>query len=234
MRAALSFLTVLGGARKPGPHTLDGFAVVGAALGLALGVLWWSARQLWSPGPAGVIVVVADLGVTAMLHFDGLVDSGDGLIAPMSRDRRLEVMATPQAGAFGVISGASVLLARWVALDSLRPSILLLGGLWCLSRVAMAVVVRARPYARPGGGLASAFAGPARWPVLLGGVAAGVAMCAAWRLGPGILVAVCALAGGAGVVVLADRRLGGYTGDVLGATALVVETVGLMVAAARW
>jgi adenosylcobinamide-GDP ribazoletransferase len=59
-------------------------------------------------------------------------------------------------------------------------------------------------------------------------------MCAAWRLGPGILVAVCALAGGAGVVVLADRRLGGYTGDVLGATALVVETVGLMVAAARW
>ena len=59
-------------------------------------------------------------------------------------------------------------------------------------------------------------------------------MCAAWRLGPGTAAAVCGLLGGAGVVALADRRLGGYTGDVLGATALVVETVGLMVAAARW
>ena len=144
VRAALSFLTVAGGARKPGPHTLDWFALVGAALGLFLGALWWAAGQVWAPGPAGAIVVVADLAVTGMLHFDGVVDSGDGLIAPMSRDRRLEVMSTPHVGAFGVIVGCAVLLLRWVALDSLRPSIVLLGGLWALSRAVMAVVARTR------------------------------------------------------------------------------------------
>jgi cobalamin synthase len=42
------------------------------------------------------------------------------------------------------------------------------------------------------------------------------------------------MAAGAGVVALARRRLGGFTGDVLGAAGLVAETVALLVAAARW
>ena len=234
MRSALAFLSVVGGSRQPGPRTVDWFAPVGALLGLALGGLWWVTARVWTPGPAAAVVVVADLALTGMLHFDGLVDSGDGLIAPMPRSRRLEVMATPHAGAFGVACGASVLLLRWVALASLRPSILLVGGLWGLSRGAISVVVRSRPYARPGGGLATAFAGPARWPILIAGTAGAVALCAAWRPGPGIAAALCGLVGGAAVVALADRRLGGYTGDVLGATVLLVETVGLLVAAAKW
>jgi adenosylcobinamide-GDP ribazoletransferase len=50
----------------------------------------------------------------------------------------------------------------------------------------------------------------------------------------GVAVVVVAMAAAAGVVALAVRRLGGFTGDVLGAAGIVAETAGLVVAAARW
>lgn len=234
MRAAVSFLTVAGGSARPGPRTSEWFALVGALLGAFLGGLWWLSAKVWPPGIAAAIVVVADLAVTGMLHFDGVVDCGDGLVAPMTRQRRLEVMASPEAGAFGVGAGAAILLLRWAALDTLHPSVLLIAGLWALSRAGMALVLRTRPYARSGGGLASAFAGDARMALLCVGAAGGIALSAAWRPGPGLVAASAGLCAGAGVVVFAQRRIGGYTGDVLGAAAVMAETAGLLAAAARW
>ena len=77
------------------------------------------------------MVIAADLAVTGMLHFDGLVDSADGLLPPLDGpDRRLEVMADPATGAFGVGVGGGVLLLRWASLASLAPSPALLGALW--------------------------------------------------------------------------------------------------------
>ena len=66
-------------------------------------------------------MVVADLGLTGLLHFDGLIDSADGLLPPLTQARRLEVMADPHAGAFGVAAAAAVLLVRWASLATLRP-----------------------------------------------------------------------------------------------------------------
>ncbi|TML38677.1 MAG: adenosylcobinamide-GDP ribazoletransferase, partial [Actinobacteria bacterium] len=99
MRSAISFLTPLGGARAPTPEALAWFPVVGLVLGLALGGLWWGGAQVWSTGLAAAVVVAADLGLTGLLHVDGLADAADGLLAPMSRRRRLEVMAEPGVGA---------------------------------------------------------------------------------------------------------------------------------------
>ena len=50
----------------------------------------------------------------------------------------------------------------------------------------------------------------------------------------GAIALAAGLASAAAVVILAWRRVGGFTGDVLGAAGVVVETVGLVVAAARW
>ena len=234
MRSALSFLTVLGRPERPGPATLDWFPLVGAALGAVLGGIWWLATRAWPAPVAAAVVVAADLGLTGLLHLDGLVDSADGLLPPLDRERRLAVMSAPDAGAFGVGTAGAVLLLRWAALATLRPGIGLLAGLWCLSRTAMAAVARTRTYARAGGGLASLFAGPTRWPVLALGAAAAFGLGAAWRVPAGPAAVAAAAIAGAAVVALAERRIGGYTGDVLGATALVAETAGLVVAAARW
>lgn len=234
MRAALAFLTIAGRNRVPDRRTLDWFPAVGAMIGLALGGFWWIVERAWPAPVAAGLVVAADLALTGMLHVDGLVDSADGLLPPMDRSRRLDVMADPRAGAFGVAAVAAALLMRYASLAVLRPAVLLVGGLWCLSRTLIAIVVRTRPYARPDGGMADAFAGGNRAYPLWIGIAVGAGLAAGWRIGPGLVAAASALLAGTAVIVLAQKRIGGYTGDVLGASAVVAETVGLAVAAARW
>ena len=237
MRRALSFLTPFGGAAEPAPSALAWFPAVGALIGLGVGAVWWAARQAWPSPAAAAIALIADAALTGMLHLDGLADAADGLLPPLPRARRLEVMADPRLGAFGAAGLATGLLARFGALASMMPNALAMAGLWSGSRTAMAVTARAVPYARPGG-LASAFRGPAilASPVFLGLagglLAAGLAFAGRGAHG---LAAVGAEAAGAGaVVLLAWRRLGGFTGDVLGAAAVVGETAGLLTLAGRW
>lgn len=231
MRRALSFLTPLGGAVAPSPSALAWFPVVGAGMGLALGAIWWLADRLWAAPVAAAVVVVADLALTGMLHFDGLVDSADGLLPPLDAGRRLDVMADPATGAFGVGVGVAVLLLRWASLATLAPAPWLLAALWCASRFVMADVARTVPYARSAG-LATAFLDPGRRSVA-GGVLLGAVLVALGRGDAVAGVAALGLAAGA-VVRLAVRRIGGFTGDVLGAAGMVGETAGLLVAAARW
>jgi adenosylcobinamide-GDP ribazoletransferase len=237
MRSALGFLTVVGGAAPPDRRAPAWFGVVGAALGLAVGGAWWVAGELWPPLVGAVLALAADAALTGMLHYDGLADSADGLLPPLDGRRRLEVMATPEIGAFGVTALALVLLARVAALGALQPDPLLVAGLWAVSRSAMAVALAWLPYARAAdGGAASGFRSGSPAPALAT-LTVGCAVVA-WSFhggwGPGVLVAASGLAGFGGVVTLARWRLGGYTGDVLGAAGLIAETAGLLVAAARW
>ena len=233
MRRALAFLTPLFGASEPRPRTLAWFPFVGAALGLVLGAVWWGAERVWPAAVAAAIVVAADLALTGLLHVDGLADSADGLLPHLDRARRLEVMATPEVGAFGVAAVIAVLLLRWAALATTAPSPLLLGGLWCASRTAMAVTARKVPYARPGG-LASAFLGGRTLSTALIGAVLATGLAFAGPGVAGIAAVAGVVVGAAGVVALARRRIGGFTGDVLGASGMVGETTGLLVAAARW
>lgn len=237
MLEALSFLTPFGGSTPPSSTTMKWFPAVGLAMGLTLGSLWWAAGEVWPLGVAAAVVVLCDLAFTGMLHLDGLVDSADGLLPPLSAERRLEVMADPRAGAFGVGAAGVALLLRWTSLAALSPSPLLLGGLWGASRSGMALAARRVPYARPGG-LASAFSGPrvgdgvAALAVI--GLVGGGALAAAGNGWGGLAAAVALAATMGAVLVLARRRIGGFTGDVLGAAGIMGETLGLVVAAARW
>jgi adenosylcobinamide-GDP ribazoletransferase len=236
MRSAVAFLTVVGGAAAPDRRAAAWFAPVGAAVGLAVGGVWWAAGEAWSPLVAAVLAVTADAALTGLLHVDGLADTADGLLPPLERSRRLAVMSAPDVGAFGVGTVALTLALRVAALASLSPDPLLVAGLWAGSRAAMALTLATVPYARATG-LASGFASGGRGIVLaavvgLGGGAALAVVGGGWMAGGaaalGLVVAF------AGVVALARRRLGGFTGDVLGAAGVVGETVGLLLAAARW
>lgn len=231
MRRAVSFLTAVGGSAPAGPASTGWFPLVGGVVGLAVGGVWWAADQVWAPTVAAVVVVVFDLAVTGMLHFDGLVDSADGLLPPLQRSRRLEVMADPAVGAFGVGAGAAGLLLRTAALAAVAPSPLLLAGLWCASRTAMAGTMRVLPYARPGG-LADLFS-TASAPSLLLGLLASTVLVATGSGASGVVALGAGLLAAAAVAGLARRRIGGFTGDVLGAAGFLVETVGLVVLSAK-
>jgi cobalamin 5'-phosphate synthase/cobalamin synthase len=229
-RAAVAFLTPLGGPAIPGPGTLAWLPVVGVLLGLGLGGLWWVAEDLFGPLAGAAVVVAADLAATGALHFDGLVDSADGLLSHVPRRRRLGLMAEPGVGAFGVAVGATTLLLRAAALAALAPARpLLLGALWSASRWSMALCAQSGTYARPGG-LATSFLGGRPAPVVAG-VLVPVGLALADE--PAALGAVAvAIASGALVHELARRRIGGFTGDTLGAAGMTAETTGLLAALA--
>ncbi|MBV9254332.1 MAG: adenosylcobinamide-GDP ribazoletransferase [Actinobacteria bacterium] len=235
IRPAFAFLTSLGGARDPEPGMVAWFPVVGAAVGAIVGGSWWLAGRIWPAAVAAAIALSVDLGVTGLLHADGLVDAADGLLPHMARDRRLAVMREPAVGAYGIAVGAAVLLLRFTALAALHANVLLIAAVWCASRTAMAVAAHVVPYARADdGGLATGmFVG--RWQPVGGyGAVAAFALGAVATGWSGAAAVAACFVGATAVVVLGRRQLGGYTGDVLGAAGLVGETVALLVAAAKW
>ena len=235
MIGAIGFLTVLGrSSRVPSPKDVVWLPVVGALVGLVVGGAWWGAGELWPPLVAAALVVALDLALTGLLHLDGLADAADGLLPHLERERRLAVMREPSVGAFGVGVVVAVLGLRLAAFASMAPDVLVVAGLWCAARTVMAVGLRAVPYARASGGLASAFGSGSPVPVAAAGVVLAVGLAAAGEGGPGVVAVAGGLLAGAGVVALGRSRLGGYTGDVLGAAGMVAETVGLVVAAAKW
>lgn len=238
MLAALAFLTPLpvGAGRRPSGRTLLWFPVVGALLGGVLGLAWRGLDRL-TRGQGllvATLVVAADLALTGALHFDGLVDSADGLLAPVERARRLVIMAAPEIGAFGLAAGVVGLLLRVACFAQLAPRPLLLIGLWCASRTVMACVAAALPYARSEGGLVSAFLDGMPEALVIGIPGALLAVAASAGAGVrGPLAVAAGLVAALGVALLARRRIGGFTGDVLGACGFVCETVGLVVATVR-
>lgn len=233
LRSAFSLLTVFGKGAAPSPAAPQWFCVVGLLLGVAIGGMWWAASLIWPPAIAALVVLIADMGFTGMLHLDGLADSGDGLLPHMDRARRLEVMAQPDIGAFGVVIVAALLLSRFAALTSLTPAPLLIAALWGAARAGMALAMTRLPYARPGG-LAQSFSGARRPGLVVAGLVACFGVAAIWDPVAGPVAVGLALMGAAAVLGLGSRRLGGYTGDVLGASGVTAETVGLLAAAARW
>lgn len=250
MIEALGFLTVLGRGRSPSPGAVAWFPMAGAVVGFAVGFAWWAGGEVWSPAVGAAVAVAVDLALTGLLHLDGLADSADGLLPHLPRERRLAVMAEPTVGAFALGVVPTVLLLRWAGLASLHPDVLVVAGLWCAARTVMAVALTTQPYARGtasgGGGLASAFlptededadAATSRRAVVAMGTATsgGLLSMVLLLVGAGWAGAFAfagAFAAGIGVVELGRRRLGGFTGDVLGAAGIVAETVGLLVAAA--
>jgi len=256
VRAAVGFLTPLGGAAAPTAASLDAFPLVGAGIGASVGLVWAASRRVLGPVAGAALTVAADALLTGALHLDGVADSADGLLAHLPRERRLEVMAEPAVGAFGQVGLSGLLLLRAGALADGAPSVWLPAALWSASRALMAIGAARMPYAREVG-LATAFRrqesrGGGGWtplvtlPLVVLAAGRGVsrrgtgpasrarpgwASCAHAGL-RGVAVVAPAVAAGAGVLALGRRQLGGFTGDVLGAAGVVTETVGLLVAVA--
>lgn len=235
LKAALGFLTPFGGGQgMPTPRALAWFPTVGAGMGMLLGAAWLHARRVLPAPVAGALMVAADCALTGALHLDGLADASDGLLAHAPKRARLEIMAEPQVGSFAITAVSTVVLAKAAAFGTLQPSALMLASVYCSSRSLMALGARALPYARQAG-LASAFlpiGSRKDLAAAAGAGGAGVALVAAslaaGRRGAGAILA--GWAAGAAVLLLARRRIGGFTGDVLGAAGVACETCSLLAA----
>jgi adenosylcobinamide-GDP ribazoletransferase len=142
-------------------------------------------------------------------------------------------MRSPEVGAFAVAAIVTCLLIRFAAFGSQPAEVLLVTGIWCAARTVVAVAPAWMPYARDLGAATAMLDQPvARWPLVA--LAPAIALAVLGVGAEGAVAVVVTVVAAVGVLVLARARVGGFTGDVLGAAIVVGETAGLIVAAARW
>lgn len=235
LRLAICLLTIVPVARGTNQLAAAGRAMVWAPLvGLLLG-LAGAAAMAASESAGHPPLLAAVLGVAALalltrgLHLDGLADTADGLGTGRPAPDALAVMRTGDVGPFGVVTLVLTLVVQVAAAAQAGPLALLAAA--AVGRVAMTVACRRGVPAARADGLGALVASSVRplHAALLAIVALGAAATLGW-VGPP------AVAGGllAGEVLLRRcvRRLGGITGDVLGAVCEIAMAATLVVLAA--
>jgi len=207
------------------------FPLVGAALGgVGGGLFWLGARAGLPPILAALWTLTALLVVTGALHEDGLADTADGFGGGGTRERKLEIMRDSRIGAFGALALFLSLALRggaMVVLASPGRVALALVAAGALGRAAMLVLLQVLPPARADG-LAAGLGVYRTGPAAVGLCVAAVVALACGAVWAGLAAVLVALA----VAWAARTQIGGYTGDVLGAAAVLTECVVLSVLAA--
>ncbi len=216
------------------------FPLVGAVVGLWSAAVLWLAMLVFPNGVSVVLAMAASIWLTGGFHEDGLADTCDGLGGAVSRERALEIMKDSRLGSYGAL-GLFLMLglkaATLVGLADADPTLAVTALLWAhlASRAAPVWLMHALPY---GGDAAHAKAKPLATQIrgrelatALGTVVLASALWA-WLLPDDIPLLLGAIVVCAGLTFymqsMLERRLGGYTGDNLGATQQVVEVGALL------
>jgi adenosylcobinamide-GDP ribazoletransferase len=235
LRAAFGFLTVIPARSDPSADAmvlgLPFFPLVGLAVGAVAGALAaWLVPHLGRPAGAAIGLLL-EVALTRNLHWDGLFDTIDGLVA-FPREKSLAAMRDPRIGGAAAMGGGLCLLL-FIALAVRSPAggyPLLFAAAGMAGRGAMALALALFPYARREG-LGQPFAGNSGAGVLVA-AATLLVLVAMLRL-PGLIAAVLALL----LVLLggryAVRRFGGFTGDIYGAVEVLTEILVLLTSAWR-
>ena len=234
--AALRFLSIL-----PVPQSWSGqgaelsrsvkfFPVVGLIMGAIMALAAWSISFIPQVVTAAIVVIL-QVVITRGLHLDGLADTADGFWSVSDRARMLEIMKDSYTGAMGVIAIVSALLLKFACLvvldlNTLWRAVLLMT---VVSRCMMTIPISVFPYARKEGGLGRIFyetRSPvhAIWAVVF-------ALASGWFIvGPaGLTAVIAAVIATATFGFYCKWKIGGATGDTIGATCEITEIVTLLV-----
>jgi adenosylcobinamide-GDP ribazoletransferase len=211
---------------------LPAVGVLVGGLGAAIFLL---VSLLWPPLVAAVLSTIGTVVLTGALHEDGLADTADGLGGGRTRERALVIMQDPRIGSFGALALTLALglkVACLVAPAPSRVALLLVIGhavsrfgvvvlMACLPYLRQTDAARARPLAHQVSAISIAVAGIVGLaPVATAGTPA--------LTGVGAAAFACMLWG-----LYLRRRLGGYTGDALGAGQQFTELAFYIGATAR-
>ncbi len=231
--SAIQFITILPAGKKM-YYEPDGmiryFPVVGILLGVLLALFDLLVCRLFSLSVASVLDVVFLACLTGGFHLDGLSDAADGLFSHRSKEKTLVIMKDSRVGALGMITLISVIAVKWAGLSSISLSegivmrFILLTAIPSLSRGSMLFAFKYMSYARKEGGTASDMFNPDRsfmefiWlfiPIVL-------VMLTGLR---GILILVVYILSVLGILIFYKKKIGGVTGDMLGAMTELTESI---------
>lgn len=212
------------------------FPLVGLALGVVLIIAQWLFSSILPHGVVNGLLIALLIICTGALHLDGFADTADGIAGGTDREDILRIMRDSQIGSFGVVGLVTLLLTKYLALNELTES-LRNGGLLLmpsLSRWTMAEMAYFSEYARKSEGLGRPFIDLiGKREILTSGII--------------ILIISLVLMAYRGVLILVaialwtfiaskyfDRKLGGVTGDILGAINELNEVLILLLILILW
>ena len=210
------------------------YPVVGAIIGIIGGAAYWLVYSLSvPPALAAICALLAMILSTGALHEDGLADFADGLGGD-SKERSLSIMRDHQIGTYGIIALVLSLAVRATAIALIAEPHLVtaaLIGAGAASRLSAVLIMAAMPPARKDG-LSASVGSPTAG---LAGVTLLLTLVIAWLALPlfvSLFLIVSAIVSAVVIGSVAQSRLGGQTGDVLGASIQVCECLALILLAA--
>ncbi len=218
--------------RDERPHVAGWFPLVGAMVGSTGYVLVKLAEQArvlrHAPFAMAALVVVVWALLTRLLHWDGLADVADGYWGSHDAARRLEIMADSHTGAFGAAAVAIVAALQVASLGSfiVRDQ----SPLIVVPLIARFAATAAAWLGKPArhGGLGSTVMGPPdalSAVVCMASLSVGVALLWSGTGAMGLLLGLGGLVLALGVPHVLSMRFGGVTGDVMGASVLITESL---------
>jgi adenosylcobinamide-GDP ribazoletransferase len=212
------------------------FPLIGVLVGSSGALLLW-ASSLILPAPLPAVLSTAfTILLTGALHEDGLADTFDGLGGGATKERALEIMKDPRLGTFGALALVLTLLIKIAALNALplQLAVIVLIAGHAFSRACAITLLFAGSYA---GKVEQSRARPVAQPMSSGAFV----FAAVIGVLPLIWCGRHALAGFICSLVLLyvlarwfSRRLGGFTGDTLGAAQQLTEIAFYLAVLASW
>ncbi len=243
MRSFLSALTFLTVVPVPSRFNLNPddlgrstvfFPFIGLVMGLFAAGMGHLLYYVLPSQMVALFLVFLLVGMSGALHLDGFADTCDGFLSTRPRDKVLSIMRDSRVGTMGVAGIIFLVLMKWVSLTSIPSSSRLFAIVLMplTGRTALLAMMAALPYARSEGGLATAFLGnrTLKWV----GVAIGIGfMIIVSSLGFGrfgIIIIAISLGATALFSAFCYTKIGGYTGDTLGAVCEICELFPALVA----
>lgn len=232
--SALRFLTILPvplnwcGDEKSFYKSPDWYPLVGLVLGLMMALCDLLLRWLLPAPVAAVVLLVAMIGVTGALHMDGLADTADAFFSSRGREQMLEIMKDSCAGPMGVTAIVVALLLKAALIfslpEQLRFQTLIL--MMLAGRCVMPMISSWLPYARSTEGTGAFIqngSGRRRSALCLGSMTLFSIALLGFGAGPFVLCCFCFATWLLGYY--SRRKIGGFTGDTLGASCELIEMV---------
>ena len=213
------------------------FPLVGLLVGAVWGLVYWGGYRVGMPPVLAALTAFAVATIlTGAFHEDGFADVADGFGGGRTADRKLEIMRDSRIGSYGVMAliwSAAVRVTAVVSIGAPRTVLIVLVVVGTIARAGMIGPLLLLKPARSDG-LAASMKSLPEWSATLG---MAVALVTPFLLlAPVLAIVVLGLGALTALMVagLARWQIGGYTGDVLGATEIAIECVLLIAIATLW
>jgi adenosylcobinamide-GDP ribazoletransferase len=204
------------------------FPVVGLLLGLIQIAIGYAVHSSGWNELAAALVILGGIGLTRGIHADGLADLADGFWGGKTREAILRIMKDSNVGSFGALALSGMMLLKWVAVLKLieNDAFGFIAGGVLLARWVQVLLASALPYARKEGGTAHSFVNGAGWSHSI--VTSALTFLFLFpllhfSLYAFVITVFTALAAVLMIGQLSYKKIGGVTGDVLGAVSEVTE-----------